>query len=212
MKIKWLGHSCFLLTSNRGIKILTDPFDEKVGYSAPSVEADIVTVSHGHYDHSNTNAVKGSFEIINKSGSYLSKGVEIKGVQTFHDEQKGQKRGGNIVFRLGIDGVRLCHCGDLGHVLTEEQAKEIGKIDVLLVPVGGTYTIDADGAIKVMKLLKPAITIPMHFKTEALTFSLDGANKFLADAGGGEMIGKQEIEINSANIDELSSIIVLNYK
>lgn len=212
MKIKWLGHACFLLTSSSGAKVLTDPFDEQVGYELPAVKADIVTTSHDHYDHNHVSIVKGDFVHINNPGKFSERGIEITGVSTFHDESKGAKRGKNVIFKFDIDGIKVCHCGDLGHVLTDDQVKQIDEVDVLLVPVGGTYTVDARGAYEVVKQLKPIITIPMHFKTEVLGFPIDGVNNFLFAAGGGEMTGKQEIELNKDNLSQISSVLVLNYK
>jgi len=212
MKIKWLGHSCFLLTSNSGVRTLTDPFDEKVGYALPAVEADIVTTSHGHYDHSSVDVVKGDFERLDKPGTYEKDGIKITGVATFHDEENGAKRGNNIIFKFNIDGVNICHCGDLGHTLSSGQVLEIGDVDVLLVPVGGTYTVDAAGALQVVKQLKPAVTIPMHYKTEALAFPLDTADKFLKTAGGGTKAGKQEIELDKENLSMYLGVTVLDYK
>jgi len=212
VKIKWLGHSCFLISSDTGVRIVTDPFNEKVGYELPVVEADIVTTSHGHYDHNNVSIVKGDYKHINMPGSVIEKGMEITGVLTFHDEAEGSKRGENVVFKFKVDGLNVCHCGDLGHILNEEQLDGLGKVDVLLIPVGGTYTIDALAACEVVKQLKPAVTIPMHFKTEVLGFPIDGVNNFLAKIGGGERVGSQEIKIDSENIGKLSKVIVLDYK
>lgn len=212
MKIKWYGHACFLLTASDGTRILTDPFDEKVGYELPVLEAEIVTTSHEHYDHNNTGAVIGSYTRIKSPGCFNVRGIEIIGVSTFHDESRGSKRGKNIMFIYTVDGIRVCHCGDLGHMPTPDQLGELGEIDVLLVPVGGTYTIDAAGAAGVLEQLKPSVTIPMHFKTDALAFSLDGVNRFLAAAGGGEITGKQEIEVNRENLASFAKVIVLGYK
>jgi L-ascorbate metabolism protein UlaG (beta-lactamase superfamily) len=212
MKIKWLGHSCFLITSDTGIRVLTDPFDEQVGYELPAVEADIVTTSHDHFDHNHISIVKGSFVHVNRPGSFEEHGIKIIGVATFHDEVKGGKRGTNTVFKFTIDDINVCHCGDLGHVLTPEQAEQVGVVDVLLLPVGGTFTVDAKEAFEVVNQLKPLVTIPMHFKTEALTFSVEGVNSFLKVAGGGEMTGSQEITLDKDNLKELSKVLVLNYK
>lgn len=212
MNIKWLGHSCFLLTSENGTRILTDPFDDTVGYPLPDVEADIVTVSHDHFDHNHTAVVKNDFVLVNKAGEHLFKDIKIKGVSTFHDNANGAERGINIIFNISVDGINVCHCGDIGHTLTQQHAHEIGRVDVLLLPVGGVFTVDADGAYEIMRVLKPKVTIPMHFKTDSLTFSVDGVNKFLTLAGGGEMAGKQEIKVTSENLDSLSDVIVLNYK
>lgn len=211
MKIKWLGHACFLLTSESGTRVMTDPFDETVGYALPAVEADIVTSSHDHFDHNHTAVVKGSFVKVDKAGKHNEKGIEITGVQTFHDEQGGAKRGKNVVFKFNIDGIKVCHCGDLGHVLTPDQVKEIGEVDVLLVPVGGVFTVDAQGARQVVEQLKPRLTIPMHFKTPALKFQVDGVDKFLSVMGKGQRLNQKEIEVNKENLANMPEIAVLDY-
>ncbi|MFZ5989959.1 MAG: MBL fold metallo-hydrolase [Bacillota bacterium] len=211
MKIKWFGHACFLITSESGIKIVTDPFDSTVGYKVHELEADIVSTSHDHFDHNNIDAVKAAMHV-KGSGKINIKGIEITGVATFHDEYEGEKRGRNTVFKFRVDGLNICHLGDLGHILTRDQLREIGDVDVLLVPVGGTYTIDFRGAVEVMKLIKPVVTIPMHFKTPALKFDIDGVDKFLSAAGGGERIGKQKIELHKDSINKVPGIIVLDYE
>ncbi|HOV69172.1 MAG TPA: MBL fold metallo-hydrolase [Clostridia bacterium] len=211
MKIKWLGHACFLITSNSGAKIITDPFDDTVGYQLPDEEADIALTSHNHYDHNNIDVVKGRFVHINKPGTTTAKGITITGVATYHDESNGSKRGRNIVFKLDVDGIRVCHCGDLGHVLTADQVKAIGEVDVLLVPVGGTYTVDAAGAAQVVRQLQPAVTIPMHFKTADLRFNIDGVEKFL-NLAGGRRLGRQEIELDLKALADYSGVVVLDYK
>jgi L-ascorbate metabolism protein UlaG (beta-lactamase superfamily) len=212
MKIKWLGHSCFLLTSSDGVRLVTDPFNEQVGYKVPAVEADIVTTSHDHYDHNYVQALKGNFKHINKPGRYSERGVGIVGIPTFHDEAKGSKRGQNIIFKFSIDGINVCHCGDLGHVLTAEQAKELGPVDVLLVPVGGFYTIDHNEAAAVIKTLQPAVIIPMHFKTAVMDFPIAGVDKFLDRMGGGKETGKQEIELTRENIGIFAGVVVLSFE
>jgi len=213
MKIKWLGHACFLLTSQSGVRVLTDPFDDQVGYELPDEEADIVTTSHGHYDHNNTGIVKGDFKHFDGPGEFCEKDISIKGISTFHDEFMGTKRGMNIIYKFGIDDLNICHCGDLGHILTPELVMEIGKVDVLLIPIGGIYTVDALEAYKVLGQLKPAVTIPMHFQTDALKFKLGSVEKFLDIAGGGGVkVGKQEIELNMGNLECNAGIKVLDYK
>jgi len=164
MKIEWLGHACFLLTSDSGVKVLTDPFDEKVGYPPPAVETDVVTVSHQHFDHNATHLLPGHPVVVEGAGEHAAAGVAIRGVGVFHDPDRGAKRGPNTVFIIGMDGLNVCHLGDLGHPLSAEQAAEIGRVDVLCVPVGGFYTIDAKTAHAVVEQLKPAVILPMHYK------------------------------------------------
>ena len=214
MKIKWLGHSCFLLTSESDVKVLTDPFNNQVGYKLPSVEADIVTTSHGHFDHNYIQAVKGKFKHISQPGVFKQNGVGITGIPSFHDEVQGAKRGKNIIFIFDMDGLRVCHCGDLGHIPTPEQAAAIGRIDVLLIPVGGTYTVNAAEAYKTVKLLEPKVAIPMHFKTPVLSFPIDGVEKFLNAAGvtvQDAFADKQEIDVTQESLGILSNILVLNF-
>src|SRR5471030_901399 len=141
MKIKWFGQSCFIITSENGTKVLTDPFKKMLGYKLPEIEANIVSTSHEHGDHNNINAVKSSFVHINELGEFSEDGIEIKGVETFHDKFSGSKRGKNTVYNFKIDEINICHCGDLGHILTSNQIEEIGNVDILLLPVGGLATI-----------------------------------------------------------------------
>lgn len=212
MKIKWFGHSCFLISSDKGVKIVTDPFDNTVGYKVPEIETDIVSTSHDHFDHNNVNIFGGNPMLVKGAGKVNIKGIEITGVETFHDENGGKERGLNTVFKFRVDGLNVCHLGDLGHVLTDTQLKELGKVDILLTPVGGTYTIDHVGAKEVMDTLKPQVTIPMHYKTEDLAFSLSGVEEFLALVGEYRKIEGCEIEINKDCIGDLPSVVVLNYK
>lgn len=212
MKLKWLGHSCFMLTANNGIKVLMDPFSEGWGYKAPSVEADIVTVSHQHQDHNNTRAVKGPFTLIDKPGSYDKNGVDIIGIATAHDSAGGAQRGKNIVFKVTMDGVNVCHCGDLGHLLTPEQIRHIGKVDVLLIPVGGFFTIDANTSAKVVGQLSPAATIPMHYKTINVKLPIQGVEPFIKAMGGAKKLDVQEIELTPESMEKYAGVIVLNYE
>lgn len=212
MKIKWLGHSCFLLTADNGVKVLTDPFDSSVGYQVPEVAADIVSTSHEHFDHSYIQAVQGDFVHVNKTGHFSYKGIEITGIAAFHDAENGVQRGKNTIYKFIVDGIHICHCGDLGHVLTSEQVQEIGHIDILLMPVGGFYTIGPEQALEVANLLKPSVIIPMHFKTAVIKFPIEGVESFLQKMGGGQRVGKQEVEFDKASMTSASGVIVLDYE
>ncbi|MFV9568124.1 MBL fold metallo-hydrolase [Thermoanaerobacter mathranii] len=211
MNIKWLGHACFKISSERGTIIVTDPFDESVGYPMPNVRADIVTSSHSHFDHNYFKAIKGNFDIVDTVGEHDIKGIKIKGVSTFHDEEQGTKRGKNIVFVFDIDGIKVCHMGDLGHILTEKQIEEIGSVDVLLIPVGGYYTIDAKQAVEVMNQLKPKITIPMHYKTELINFPIDTVDNFLSMTGG-KKISSSQMDVKKEDLGGEPKVIALNYQ
>lgn len=213
MKIKWLGHSCFLITGGNGVRILTDPFDETVGYQLPAVEADIVTSSHDHFDHNHIGVVKGDFVHLNKPGPYRERDIEIRGIGSYHDGQGGQKRGDNIIFTFRLEGISVCHLGDLGHLLEDEQIRAIGPVDILLVPVGGTYTIDYRQAVDLIGQLEPKLVIPMHYKTPAMGFDIDGVDKFLKEYGvGAYEAGSQEIDLSATSLNDYGRVILLNYE
>lgn len=214
MIIEWFGQSCFMITSENGTKILTDPFNKMLGYKLPEIKADIVSTSHDHSDHNNINAVKSNFIRIKKPGVFLKNGIEIKGVETFHDKVSGSKRGKNTVYNFKVDEINVCHCGDLGHILNSNQIEEIGKVDILLLPVGGLATINAVDAAQVMKQLMPTIVIPMHYRTKAL--GLIGymlfakVDKFISVSG---LKSKEyvKLEVNKANIKDYQGIVILKY-
>jgi L-ascorbate metabolism protein UlaG (beta-lactamase superfamily) len=213
MKIKWFGQSCFRLTAENGTKIVIDPYANMLGYKLPEIDANIVTISHDHSDHNNAGAVKGDFVLIKDPGVFSQEGIGIKGVRTFHDNVSGRKRGKNIVYNFKIDGLNVCHCGDLGHLLSLEQINEIGKVDVLLLPVGGGPTLDASGAAEVMKQLGPAVVIPMHYRTKAmgiLGFIFGKVDTFIT-VSKKEAKNYKELDVNISNINDLPGIAVLQY-
>lgn len=213
MRIKWLGHSCFKISSKSGIRIVTDPFDDNLGYRIPSVETDIVTVSHGHYDHNFVDCLNGDFEVIDKVGDFNVKGIPIKGIHTFHDDEEGAKRGVNIVYTFDVDDIKVCHLGDLGHRLTPSQLEQIGDVDVLLIPVGGVYTIDAAQAVEVIKQLKPAVVIPMHYKTKALRLNVEPVEGFEELMGKAERPAQQVVEIKKDELDKNNlKVYILRYE
>ena len=177
MIIRWLGHACFYC-QGEGLGLLTDPFDQQVGYPLPAVEADLVTVSHDHYDHNAVDLLPGEPEVIRRPGEHKYRSLLVKGYSVYHDEVKGAKRGENIIFTWEMDGVCLCHLGDLGHRLDAKTIEAVGEVDILMVPVGGVYTIDAQEALEVVKQLKPRVVIPMHYKTPHLSFELGALDNF----------------------------------
>ena len=211
MKIRWLGHACFLITSSDGVRVITDPYVVGGGieYSPVRETADIVAVSHDHSDHSNVSAVQGKPEVVKGGGTRTARGVEFRGIATQHDASQGQQRGANTVFCFTIDGIRLCHLGDLGHVLTPGQIDEIGVVDILLVPVGGFYTIDASAAGEVCGQLKPRISIPMHFKTAGCAFPIADAEDFLKEKKDVRRVGGSEVELERAELPAATEIVLL---
>jgi L-ascorbate metabolism protein UlaG (beta-lactamase superfamily) len=213
MEITWLGHACFRL-KGKDVTIITDPYDKPVGYTLGRPSADVVTVSHGHHDHNNTAAISGSPKILQAPGEYEIKNVFIKGIATFHDGDEGRARGRNTAFTISVDDVIVCHLGDLGHVLTQAQAEELDEVDVLLIPVGGTYTIDATQASEVVGLLEPKIVIPMHYQTEALTLgkTLDPVDKFLKEMGQPNPTPQPKLVVTKSSLPEQTQVVVLDYR
>lgn len=166
MRIIWLGHSCFAIQSG-GLRLVCDPFDpQMVGYPPPDIMADIVTISHEHDDHNYTRTLRGRPLILRGSGEQAApRGWRIRGIDSFHDDQQGAKRGPNTLFMIEAEGIRILHCGDLGHLLAEDTLAALRPIDILMVPVGGFYTIDAGQAAALCRALDPKIALPMHYRT-----------------------------------------------
>lgn len=184
MDITYFGHSSFRL-KGKDASVVTDPFDPKmVGLKYSGVEGDIVTISHNHDDHNKAELVKGAVKIIDGPGEYEIKGISILGFPSFHDKVKGEERGKNVIYVYEIDGLRLCHLGDLGHKLSDELLEEIGDIDILMIPVGGEYTINSSEAAEVVRDIEPSIVLPMHYKMEGtLIAKLAGVESFLKEVG-----------------------------
>jgi L-ascorbate metabolism protein UlaG (beta-lactamase superfamily) len=179
MEIAYLGHSSFKL-KGKNLSIVIDPYDsEKVGLKFPKTDADIVTISHDHFDHNKVENVTDVRKVITRPGEYEMNGVSIIGVSSFHDNQKGELRGKNTIYVYEIDGFRIAHLGDLGHTLLEKQLEEIGSIDVLLIPVGGYYTIDSAAAVEVAQSIEPRIIIPMHYNENNRNENLEPVDAFV---------------------------------
>ena len=211
MKVKWLGHASFLISSEAGLKIITDPYPQGSGLSyAPINEAvNIVTMSHDHFDHNDVSSVPGKPQVITGIGVKKIKGVQFKGVDTYHDDSQGKERGANTAFCFTLDGIKLCHLGDLGHRLSQEQIAEIGSIDILLIPIGGVFTIDAKMAGKVSDDLKPKVVMPMHYKTAKCDWPLNTIDDFLADRKNLKQLNLSEIEFKAGKLPEVTEIVVL---
>ena len=214
MKIKWYGHASFLLTSDQGTKIITDPYEPggfggAIAYGPIPDEADIVLVSHDHADHNYVQGLRGKPQVIKGNGSHKAKNIEFKGIAAFHDGRKGSERGGNTIFCFTLDGVNICHLGDLGHVLSKQEAGQIGPVDALLMPVGGVYTIDPAQATQTAQEINPKIIIPMHFKTPHCGFPLAKAEDFTSGKAGVRTIKGSEVEIKKEKLPQATEIIVL---
>jgi L-ascorbate metabolism protein UlaG (beta-lactamase superfamily) len=216
MKIKWYGHSAFLVTSDQGLKIITDPYDpgaygEKLTYRQIKDQADIVLTSHDHADHNDTKGLPGSPQIVKDSGVKTAKGISFKGTLTYHDPSKGSERGTNTIFTFTVDGIQVCHLGDLGHVLSEKELAEIGPVDLLFIPVGGFYTIDSKEATRVAEQIKPKVLIPMHFKTEKCRFPIAPVEDFLKGKSNVKRLKTSEATFDKANLPSQMEIVVLQH-
>ena len=211
MKIKWLGHASFLITSDNGTRIITDPY--KTGgdlmYGEVKGPADIVTVSHEHRDHNYTVTVEGNPQILRGVKSTEVKGIAFKEVASAHDVEQGRERGPNTIFCFEVDDVRVCHLGDLGHKLTDREVAEIGNVDVLMIPVGGLWTIDAKVATEVGKQLKAKVIIPMHFRNARCNFPIATVDDFLTSKKNVVIADSSEIEFKAGKLPVETQIIVL---
>jgi L-ascorbate metabolism protein UlaG (beta-lactamase superfamily) len=211
MKVKWLGHASFMIISEAGLKIITDPYPQGSGLSyAPIDEAvDIVTMSHDHFDHNNVSSVPGKPQVITGNGLKTVKGVQFRGIDTYHDESQGKERGANTAFCFSVDGVKLCHLGDLGHRLSQEQIAEIGEVDILFIPIGGVFTIDSKMAGTVTDDIKSKIAMPMHYKTAKCDWPLNTIDDFVANKKNVRKLNSSEIELKAGRLPEVTEILVL---
>ena len=210
MDISWLGHSCFRLKGSRAT-IITDPYSAGLGYSLGKPTARIVTVSHEHPGHCYVEGVGGQPRVVSRPGEYEISDVLIIGIATFHDGEGGRKRGKNIVYLMEIDEISVCHLGDLGHVLNNEQIEDIGNVDVLLLPVGGVSTINAPMAAEVVRQLEPKAVIPMHYKTPALNRELEPVDRFLKEIGAKQVSSQPRLSITKSNLPPSSQVFLLDY-
>lgn len=214
MKIRYLGHSGFLLTESTGTSIVTDPYGD-IGFDMPNVSADVVTVSHSHYDHNNIAAVKGNPVVIDKEGNYDIGGVGISAIKSFHDSEGGKRRGKNLIFKFRMDGLEICHLGDLGEECSSALIEAILPVHVLLIPVGGKYTIDAEQAKEYVDRIMPSIVIPMHYKTKGLDLDIDKVDEFAglfeenADEEQVEQFDGEELELFRDDITEETTKIII---
>jgi L-ascorbate metabolism protein UlaG (beta-lactamase superfamily) len=213
MKIKYIGHSCFLVVTDGGTRIITDPYepgsyDGAVKYRPVGEEADIVLVSHGHPDHNHIASVAGNPRVVEEAGANTIDGIHILGVSTYHDTSEGSERGGNIIFRFEADGLALCHLGDVGHTLDDATAHQLRPVDILMLPVGGVFAIGSKEADALIDSLMPGLVIPMHFKTDGVDFPIAPVEDFLS--GRTEVLweGGSEVEVTAGKLPE--GVLVLN--
>jgi len=214
MQIIWQGQSCFqiitLVKKNSQVNIVIDPFEETIGLKLPKLEADILLITHNHQDHNNIKGVLGKAFIIDGPGEYEVKEIYIQGIKSWHDSSLGKERGDNTIYTIETEEMKICHLGDLGQKeLSAEQIEKIGQVDILMVPIGGFYTISAKEAIKIMSQIEPKITIPMHYQIPKLKIRLDGLDKFLKTIGIKSIEPLTKLSIKKKDLIEEVKIIIL---
>lgn len=216
MEITYYGHSAFKLKGKKGT-VITDPFSDAVGWSLPNISADLVTVSHHHFDHDHTKKIGGTARrtnpfIVDTPGEYEVGGISVFGTATWHDANQGVERGSNTVFTILLDDISVCHLGDLGHELTNDQLSSIGTVDVLLVPVGGVFTINPAQAVKTVQAFEPSYVIPMHYKTEKhdekVFADVATLDDFLKEYGA-QPAPVKELSVDKSKLPEETELVVL---
>ncbi|MCZ7585383.1 MAG: MBL fold metallo-hydrolase [Deltaproteobacteria bacterium] len=215
MKVRYNGHSCFSVFADDGKCIVIDPYESgayggAIAYHPVDSEPDVVVLSHDHPDHSHTEQFKSDFKVVRGPGE--AKGFKFDVVNTFHDQSQGADRGKNRIFLFEVDGVRVGHMGDLGHLLSDEQIKAVGAVDVMMLPVGGFYTIDANEATDVVERTRPKIAIPMHYKTDKCGFDIAPVDDFVEGKNNVIKLGTDEIELSSDKLPGETEIIVLKHR
>jgi L-ascorbate metabolism protein UlaG (beta-lactamase superfamily) len=208
VEITWLGHSCFRIRGNQAI-IITDPFPPNIGYSLGKQTVDIVSISHSHPNHSYNEGITGEYRLVKGPGEYEIAGVLILGLATHHDAVKGQSKGKNTIYLFEIDGVTICHLGDIGHVLGDDEIEEMGNVDVLMVPVGGVSTINASMAAETVRKVEPKIVLPMHYKTPKTNRELDPVDNFLKEMGQTSVEPRPKLNVTKNNLPLVLQVVVL---
>ena len=217
MYITYFGHSAFKLRG-KTVTLVTDPYNKSVGWTMKKQSADMVTIRHQHKDHNAADRVEGTSRrkepyVIAAPGEYEISEVGVFGWGSYHDSKKGEERGKNTIYNIQMDNVRVAHLGDLGHVLSDELVQNIGEVDVLMVPVGGIYTINAEQAVDVVNLLQPSVVIPMHYKTDnhdAKVFSkMDGVEVFLKEMGVEGVEPVEKLRVSENDLPEVTEVVVL---
>lgn len=213
MEIVWHGHSCFRMIERGMASVVTDPYDDSIGYAALKLKADIVTVSHDAPGHNNLDAVKGGeVHPITGPGEYEIGGVFITGLSTDTDKKKKADGKRNTLYLFDFDGLTVAHLGDLDHVPSQAQIEALGSVDVALVPVGGGGGLNAAQAAEVVSLLEPSVVIPMHYKTDEVALKLDPVGKFLKEMGLGTLKPEASIKLTKSSLPDETKVVLLDYK
>ncbi|UCF09718.1 MAG: MBL fold metallo-hydrolase [Candidatus Bipolaricaulota bacterium] len=212
MKIRWLGHACFLIETE-GKRIVTDPYDEKVPYAFPEVSADLVTVSHGHGDHNAVGRVGGDPGMIQGTGILEARGISLRGIPAVHDDQGGAQRGKNILYVFDLEGLKVAHLGDLGAPLDDAQREALADVQVVLCPVGGFYTIDARQAAELARQL-PALRVfvPMHYNTDPIAdWPIARVDGFVELMDNVRHVGSNEVTLDKDSLPDTLEVWILDY-
>ena len=213
MKFTWITHSCFKIRLESGLELLFDPFNNEIGYEPIDLTTDILFVSHQHFDHNYVECVKGDYVLMDKPGEYQVKDVKITGFPSVHDHHGGANRGDNIIFKIEAEGMSIMHMGDVGCIPTAEEFEAFGHVDVLMIPVGGFYTVDANEALEICKRINPNIILPMHYKTLYLEMPIAPVFEFTDAAGkyfDRSRLGANNFSITKDNLKKRTRIIVMN--
>lgn len=215
MEITWFGHAAFRLKSEDGVRLIIDPYEPGafggvIGYGPIDEEADVVITSHNHADHNYTRDIRGNFTVVDKIGDFRVKAFHIKTIPTFHDASEGKERGKNLLSLIEAEGLRVVHLGDLGHRLSPATVALLGNVHVLLIPIGGFFTIDAEAATQVMKDVGPRITIPMHYRTDKCSLPIADLTAFLKDKHPVVRAHGASLTVTAANLPAEPQVVVLN--
>jgi L-ascorbate metabolism protein UlaG (beta-lactamase superfamily) len=211
VRLTWFGHAMFMLEDGRNHRLITDPFDEHVGYSLPDITADIVLVSHDHADHNNVALVKGNPVVVRDPSPREIDGIKIVGFPAFHDKKSGAERGPNTVYRWEMQGLTFVHLGDLGHLLDEGTARGLEGAHVVFVPVGGFFTLEPDEAAQLIKSLAPRIAIPMHYRNAACSYPIATEEPFLSFFSSVERLEKAPAYVSADDLPGETLILVMDY-
>jgi len=211
MEITWYGHSCFRIVERSVASIVTDPYNEQIGYMPLRLKADIITISHDAPGHNAVDGAKGAGHILTRPGEYEIGGVFIAGVAMF-DPATEVRSGPNVVYTFDFNGLTVCHLGDLDVVPNQSQIESLGPIDVLLTPVGGGGALTSSQAIEVISLIEPGIVVPMHYKTPATSLNLDPLDKFLKEMGIAAVETLDSLKVTSSGAEEETRVVVLKYE
>lgn len=209
MNITWRGHACFILESDEGVRVAFDPYDESVGYPMRPFLADVVLSSHGHHDHCCRDLLKGNPVWIQGEGEENVSGVRVTGYSTWHDDARGSLRGPNTMFLIEMDGLRILHAGDLGEQLSKTLLSRLGRIDVLMLPVGGTYTLTGEQAAQVAQAVGAAVTLPMHYKAAGVTYPITDEKPFLEAMDALDAPHMKALSLTPVNIKDAPRVVVM---